>query len=361
VKKFYFLFALTAAFALFVLAGCGGDDSAKTTPTTVASASAAASNTQAASPAAAAKTRPAVQKDVTLGYTPLLINAPFYVGIDKGYFADEGINLKLVRIGPGADVLTQTAAGNFDIGSAGVGAAGFNLAAAAIKDKKTVPFEIVTPLHTERPPAVTPLVVSKARKDSGEITKISDLKGKKVAVNNRGSATEYWLNLALVSGGLTFNDVTVQAMAFTDMPAALANKSIDGAMLGEPLTTQAKDQNLIAILSDTFPKNEAPTAVYWNRDWATKNPDLAAGFLRAFFKAAAEMDDGGWDNAADLAIIEKATSVSADVIKRASRPHFDHQGKFDVAGWRALEAFFRAQGELTYTGDIDLNAFMRLK
>jgi len=362
-KKVSLLLALASVFALLALASCGDDDSAKTTP--AASATAAASNTQAASPGAASptavKTRPAVQKDVSIGYSPLLINAPFYVGIEKGYFADEGINLKLQRIGQGADVLTQTAAGNFDLGSAGIGAAGFNLAGAALKEKKEVPFEVVSPLHTERPPAATPLVVSKARKDAGEITKVADLKGKKVAVNNRGSATEYWLYLALATGGLTMKDITLQTMSFNDMPAALQNKGIDGAMLGEPLTTQAKDQGLVSVLTDTFTNGEAATAVYWNRDWARKNPQLADGFLNAFYKAANEMEKGGWDDPADLAIIEKYTTVPADVIKRASRPRFDSLGKFDVKAWRGLEAYFRSQGLLTYEGDIDLNAFMRIK
>lgn len=356
-KRSWFLLALVGAFALSVLAACGGD-TAKGASTVASPATAA--GTQAAGSPAATKTRPAVLKDVSVGYTPLLINAPFYIGIEKGYFADEGINLQLQRIGQGADVLTQTAAGNFDIGSAGIGAAGFNLAATALKEKKEVPFEVVTPLHTERPPAATPLVVSKSRKDSGELTKVSDLRGKKVAVNNRGSAIEYWLYLALQTGGLTMKDITLVTMSFNDMPAALVNKSIDAALLGEPLTTQAKDRGQVAVLSDTFTNGQAATAVYWNRGWARKNPELAQGFLTAFYKAANEMEKGGWDDPTDLAIIQKYTNVPADVIKRASRPHFDSLGKFDVNAWRGLEAYFRSQGELTYDGDIDLASFMRL-
>ncbi|MFA7249476.1 MAG: ABC transporter substrate-binding protein [Dehalococcoidia bacterium] len=339
--------------ALVSLVACsGGAASVKATP------AAAPSTTTAAT--ATAKVRPD-PKAVSVGYTPLLINAPFYYGIEKGYFLDEGIDLKLQRIAPGTDVLTQTAAGNFNIGSAGIGAAGFNLAAAAIKEKRVVPFEVVAPLHVERAPAATPLVVSKARFESGEITKVSDLKGKRTAINNKGSATEYWLNIALKSGGLSVKDVTVVTMGFQDMAAALQNKSIDGAMLGEPMTTQAKDLGLVRVLTDTFANNEAATAVYWNRDWAAKNPQLADGFLRAFLKSAGEMEKSGWDDAGTIAIIEKYAQVPADVIKRASRPHYDAQGKLDPNGWRALESYFRSQSELTYEGNIDLNAFMRMK
>lgn len=349
-RKFGLIFI--ALVAVLSLVACSSDNT-KTTPT-AASSSAAVSTQATPTPG-----RPAVIKDVTVGYSPLLTNAPFYLGIDKGYFLDEGINLKLQTIGTGADVLTQTAAGNFNIGSAGIGAAGFNMAAAAIKAKQTVPFEVVAALHVEYPPSNTPLVVSKARMDSGEITKVSDLKGKKCAVNNLGSATEYWLNMALKSGGLTTKDVTVVAMSFQTMGAALQSKSIDCAMLGEPLVTQAEDAGQVRVLADTFAKGEAATAVYWNRDWAKNNPQLAAGFVRAFLKSAAEMENGGWKDPATIAIIEKYTQVPADVIKRAAIPHYPADGKLDPQGWKDLEAYFRSAGELTYDGNIDLTAFFR--
>ncbi len=200
-------------------------------------------------------------KDVTVGYIPILIDAPFFVGIDKGYFEAEGINIKLERLAGGADMLVQTAAGNFDIGSGGIGAAVFNAASAAIEAKQPVPFEIVAPLHSEKSPVTTPLVVSKARYDSGEITRVSDLKGKKVSINAKGASTEYWLYRALKSGGLKYSDINLQTVGFGDVAAALENKSIDGAMLGEPLATLGEDKGLVKVLAEDFVDGDQPTGV----------------------------------------------------------------------------------------------------
>ena len=344
-----------AALALLALAAataCGGDDDGGTKD----KASPAVS-----SPAAGASTAPKELKDVTVGYIPILIDAPFFVGIEKGYFKAEGINVKLERLAGGADMLVQTAAGNFDIGSGGIGAAVFNAAGAAIKEKKDVPFEIVAPLHYEKPPVTTPIVVSKARFDSGEITKISDLKGKKVSINARGASTEYWLDRALASGGLAYKDVTLMTVGFGDVAAALQNKSIDGAMLGEPFATLGKDQGLVHVLSDSFVNGDMPTGVYWNRAWAKKNPELAAGFLRAYLKAVADLENGGWQDPAILTILEKYTQVPADVIKRSNRPYNVPSGKLNLDSFRKQEAFFRGQGLLTYDGELDFNLFMRTK
>ncbi|HSE43719.1 MAG TPA: ABC transporter substrate-binding protein [Gemmatimonadales bacterium] len=339
---------LIAATAL--LAACTGDDDAPDTAATVPPSGPSATATAS---------RPAELTDVTLGYSPILIYSPIYVAIDKGYFADEGINLKLERISGGSDILTQTAAGNFQIGASGLSAATFNAASAALKEHRDVPFEVVSPIHFERAPNNTPLVVSQARFASGEITSIADLKGKKVAINAKGTGTEYALERALQAGGLSVKDVSVQALSFNDMGAALANKAIDGAMLAEPQATLAKDGGFVTVLNDTYQTGDASsTALYWNREWARKNPDLAAGFLRAYLKAAKEME-AGWSDPATVDILTKYTKVPADVIARASRPHFDTSGRINTKFVTELEGFFRSQDELIYDGDLDLNAFIR--
>jgi NitT/TauT family transport system substrate-binding protein len=342
------LFGALALAALGTAIACGGDDDDE-----VSDATSPASRT-------GPTTAPREIQDVTVGYIPILIDAPFFVGIEKGYFKEEGINLKLERLAGGADMLVQTAAGNFDIGSGGIGAAVFNAAGAAIGQKRDVPFEIVAPLHSEKAPVTTPLVVSKDRFESGELTKVTDLKGKKVSINARGASTEYWLERALVKGGLNFKDITLMTVPFQDVAAALKNKSIDAAMLGEPFTTQGEDNNLVQVLSEDFVNGDQPTGVYWNRNWAKEHPELAAGFLRAYLKSVTELENGGWQDPAILAILEKYTQVPADVIKRSSRPFNDPAGKLNIQSFRNQEAFFRAQGLLTYEGELDFAKFMRV-
>jgi len=80
--------------------GSDGNDPTATTAATVSQPAATATSS-----------RPAELKDVTLGYSPILIYAPVYVALEKGYFADEGINLKLERISElGPDETTNTPA-----------------------------------------------------------------------------------------------------------------------------------------------------------------------------------------------------------------------------------------------------------
>ncbi|MCZ7567490.1 MAG: ABC transporter substrate-binding protein [Ardenticatenaceae bacterium] len=320
-----------------VLSACGGT---------------AAPSTATAAPTASAQAPAAALETVRVGYVPVTIYAPFYIAIEKGYFANEGIQVELQPVEGGSDNVVQVAAGNFDVAGGGIGAGMLNAVARGIE------FEIVAPLHTERPPLTSPFVVSKKRFDSGELTTMSDLKGKKVSTNSRGAATEYWLWKALQQGGLDFKDVEVLGVGFREVAPALENGSLDGAILGEPLATLAEDQGLIARLTQDFLSDFTPTVVYYNKPWGQEHPDLARRFVKAYLRGARDLLGDKWYDPQNLAIIEKYTKVPADVVKRANRSYHDPNGVVPLNDLMALQDFFRAQGELNYDKDIDLARFV---
>ncbi len=289
---------------------------------------------------------------VTVGHLPITIYAPLFVADQRGYFAEEGIDVELVPVQGGTENVVQVASGNFDVAGGGIGAGMFNAVA------RDIDFEIVAPLHTERPPLTTPLVVSKTRFDEGELTDIADLAGKVVSTNAKGAATEYWLWRALQQGNLGFEDVDVTGVGFRDVAPALENGSLDAGMLAEPLVTFAEDQGLIARLSDDFLDSYTATVLYYNKEWAEANPDLAAGFVKAFIRGARDLNGDQWYDDEILAIIENATNVPADVVARASRSYHDPNGVVPVEDLMGLQDFFRDQGQLSYDENIDLSQFI---
>lgn len=312
----------------------------------------------AATPEAAAEPTAAVEEAagdlavVRVGYIPVTIYAPLYVADAKGYFAEEGIDVELLPVQGGSDNVVQVAAGNFDVAGGGISAGMWNAADRGIE------FEIVAPLHAERPPLTTPLVVSKARFDSGEITSVADLAGKKVAVNAAGAATEYWLQKALEQGGLTLDDIELLSVGFREVAAALESGTLDAGMLGEPLTTLAEDQGLIHRLTDDFLSDFTVTVLYYNKEWAAANPELADGFVKAFLRGARDLVGDQWNNEENLAIIEQYTGVPADVVARASRSYHDPNGEVPAEDLMILQEFFMDRGALNYSELIDVDQYI---
>lgn len=308
-------------------------------------------------PAADTATTPeaAAESDLPLvrvGHVPVTIYAPLLIAAGKGYFEEEGMRVELLPVEGGTENVVQVAAGNFDVAGGGIGAGMLNAVA------RDIDFEIVAPLHTERPPLTSPLIVSKSRYDSGELTSIADLAGKKVSTNSKGSATEYWLWRALQQGGLDFPDVEVLGVGFREVGPALENGSLDGGILGEPLATLAEDQGLITRLSEDFIEDFTPTFIYYNTEWAAANPDLAQGFVKAFIRGARDLNGDAWYDDENLAIIEEYTGVPADVVRRANRSYHDPNGNVPVDDMMELQRFFRDQGQLSYEEDIDLAQFV---
>jgi len=285
-------------------------------------------------------------------HVPVLIFAPLYVAIEKGYFAREGLEVELIGTPGGVSSFAVLASGRAEVVVGGLGAALFNAAARGLD------FKVVGPVHMEKPPVSTPLVASKAAYDGGTIRKVADLRGKKVSVNVLGSATEFWLQAALFKGGLTMDDVEVVAVNFPEVPAALASGAIAAGLLGEPLATLAQDRGQIVRLSDDFINGVQVTALYYSGEFMRRSPQQAVGFMTAWLRASRYLYGDGYRRPDVARIVEKYTGVPAAVVRRASPPFHEPDGKMNFNDFKRLQDFFRKRGSLTYEKPLAPEAYI---
>lgn len=286
---------------------------------------------------------------IRLGYIPVVIFAPLYVGLERGYFADEGLEIDLTTIQSTNDAVVQLASGNFEIIFAGGNAGVFNAIHQGLS------FKVIAPLHSESPPVATPLVISAKRTD--EIRSVADLEGKTVAVNGIGAAIEYWVAQALAQGGLTIDDVRLTAMRFPDMPAALENGSIDAAVITEPLVTINEEQGILAVLTEDFIDGFTATYVLSNETWLAENPAAARGFMRAYLRACRDLQ-GDYMTEDIARYIEKYTQVPTPVIMRSPLARFDPNGRVPLEDLATLQEFFMQRGVLEYDELLDIRTFV---
>lgn len=303
----------------------------------------------AGAPASPPAADPAQPVTIRMGYVPVIIFAPVYVAIERGYFADEGLNVELTPFQSTNDAVVQLGAGNFEVAIAGGNAGVFNALEQGLK------LTVVAPMHRESPPLATPLIISANRTD--EIQSAADLRGKRLGVNGNGTAIEYWLAQALAQGGVGIDEVTIEAVPFPAMGAALENGTLDGAVMSEPLVTINRDQGLIAVLSDDFLDGFTATYVFMNQDWLAANEDVARRFLRAYLRACRDLQ-GDYMTPEIAAIIEKYTEVPAAVIERSALSYYYDDGTIPVADLETLQQFFLERGSLEYTEPLDLDTFV---
>ena len=283
---------------------------------------------------------------VAVGYMPLSIYAPIYVAYAKGYYAEQGLDVELRSFTNGTDMTVLTSTNDLQIGLTGVGPAFWN----AID--QGLPLKVIAPGHAEGSPVASPLMISKKACEAGTITSVADLKGKRVSVNAPGG-TEFWLDAALRTAGLTIEDVDLQFLTFPDAVTALDAGALDAAIVGEPVATQAEQQGLAVRLLPDFPvQNIQPTMVFANQGWLDESPEAAGGFVAAYLQASRDLMENPNDPL-NLAIINAYTNVPAELVAQSVKPIYAEDGHIDLDSLNQLQTFFGDRGLLDYDDPID--------
>jgi NitT/TauT family transport system substrate-binding protein len=211
-----------------------------------------------------------------VGTIPIVDSAPLFVGIEKGYFKEFGLEIDTTPAPGGAALLPALAAGQFQVAFS-------NTTSTLLAIGEGLPFRFVTAGCSTgaQGPDLAGLMV---RTDS-PIRSGTDLEGKRVAVNNRNNIM--WIRTASwIDKNQGHSDrTTFVEIPFPQMVDALAGGQVDAAMVNEPFLSvglQAHKDKVKVLswpMSDTAPSGVVSQYVA-NNDWLTKNPELAERFAR---------------------------------------------------------------------------------
>src|SRR5258706_10227725 len=165
------------------------------------------------------------------------------------------------------------------------------------------------------------------------------------------AALEWMLDQVLRRDELTLKDVQVKTMPFPDMVPALESGAVEAAILTEPFPTLAEERGvaLRPLPRPAGAKATPITAIFWNKDWAAKNPDLAHKVMVAYLKAARDLAlDNGWKQERNIDLMVKYTGAKADVIRRARAHVLDPNLDMDMTVAESMQRLSQEYGYLKY-------------
>jgi aliphatic sulfonates family ABC transporter substrate-binding protein len=206
-----------------------------------------------------------------LGYQFHLWGAPAVVGLKKEFFAAEGVKVDSKRFASGTDARNAMIAGSVDVATVGM-----------------TPFVLGTSLGNMVGVAAvcyagrTGAVMAKA--NSG-ITKVADLKGKKIASQVGSTLDNVFKKKIATEAGLAPSDYAIVNVQFSDQVAALAAGSVDAFLGLEPFCAISEHRKLAVQLTDYYKYDTIPNMLAVTTDFATKHPDTLVAFLRGWLKA----------------------------------------------------------------------------
>lgn len=298
--------ALLLSLCLLVLAaGCGGNDSNKDTPKE--------------------KTK------VSLGMLRLTSSAPLFIAMDKGFFAEEGIEIEPQWFDAAHPIAVSTASSKVDVGATGITASLYNMAANGQK------LCIVADKGREQKGySSSALLVTTDNYNAG-VKSLKDLKGKRIGITQKGSTFHYMLGRMLETQGMSLNDVEIVPLSkLSAVMAALESKQIDGCILNEPNITKVQKAGygkLVVQVGDVIPYQTS--AIFYSPDFM-KNKDAAVRFMRAYNKACNYYYEAAVEKK-DAKKLEEVVNIVAKYVKapaediKAGLPYIDKDGKLLVS------------------------------
>jgi NitT/TauT family transport system substrate-binding protein len=214
---------------------------------------------------------PAEEEQVTamMSFIPVTDWNPFYVAIDKGYYADEGLDVTMQYSTEGSmGPIKQVASGKTQFGIA----SGASLITARSQDVPVV--AIYQVVH------VNPYGVI-AKKGSG-IIKPSDLVGKSVAISGAGSPTDIMTKAILYKSGVDYNNVTFVPVGAAQISSLLEDKTdAIGGHLFFDFLLKSMGVETDAIWAKDCDANLVDEALITNEELLKNNPELVRKFVKA--------------------------------------------------------------------------------
>ena len=195
--------------------------------------------------------RPAAAADVTIrqGYQTNIWGMPTYYLMKSGYLEKRGIKTEDFAVPSGNLTMQQMVARQVDMGTY----AGPSFIIGHDKGG-------LSPSRRSRPWArPAPMVV---RKDLG-ITKIADLKGKKIANQTGSSIGNIFVDQVGPANGLKKGDFQEVRMDVNNMIAALSAKTVDAMINVEPYNAIAEAEGIGTIIMDL--RNTTRCRCSWRR------------------------------------------------------------------------------------------------
>ena len=269
---------------------------------------------------------------------------PTLIGIEKGFYAEEGIKPDIVYVQSSAALVQQVTAGSLDVSiSTGLAdplrAVGMGAPIAIVRiEVQAPPYDLVA---------------------KPSIASLADLKGKVISLGGPKDITRIYVERMLAPNGVRPGEFDmVFAGATAARASALLAGAVDAAILLPAFNFQAIDKGFKSLgLTVDYVKDLPFSGTAVNVVWANAHKDTLEKMLRAQNKGVAWFEDE--KNRAEAVQILKAASRldQADIEKaydffRSSRL-FEPSGKVSKAKLSALAKAMESLGDLPGALDID--------
>ena len=280
-----------AAISVFALSACGGSPSTSTPDDSAA---------------------PAAPTKITVGVIPIVDTAPIWLGVEKGFFKDEGLDVTVQPTTGGAASVPGVVAGSYDFAFG-------NYVSGMVANDKGLGLKYVTNGNsTAGDPDFGAVIVAA----DSPIKTPADLAGKTISVNNLQNIGDTTIRQVVEDDGGDSSKIKFVEVAFPDAEAAVTNKQVDAAWILAPFLDSAVSHGarVITYNFSAFDPALDIAGYFTTAKTVADKPELVKSFQTAMNKSL-EYADAHPDEVKQ--IVTTYTKMTADQLDKMVLPKFN--------------------------------------
>jgi len=214
-------------------------------------------------------------EQIDVGIIPIVAIAPLALGVEKGFFDEEGLNVELHVAQGGAALVPAVSSGQYKFAFS-------NNLSVMLARAQGLPVRIVSAANSAGT-APDPIEEALAVPADSPIKSVEDLAGKTVAVNTLNNIVHLANLRTLEEAGVDPSSVKFIEVGFPDMPLALEEGRVDAADVAEPFLTQVKQAGgtVIAEPFRVLQPNLYISSWFTTDQFIEQNPGCVEGFVTA--------------------------------------------------------------------------------
>lgn len=270
---------------------------------------------------------------IRIAYLPVIHALPLYVAVERGYFKDAGLEVKLTSFQAPNQIIDALLSGNVDIGGPSSTATGIT---AISQTKKPNSLKIFS-FGGANKQIINDLLI--ANRES-PIANISELRGKRIGIlpgiQWRTIATEI-----LNKNGISASEVQIIDVAPTLQVQALAAKQVEALLTVEPTRAIAFARGIGVDIEKTPVVNNIADPFYGGcgvvtTSFANKYPKQTKEIINIIKKAADFIEA---DPEVAKSYLSKYTSLTSDLAQNVDLPLFKSVDQLEPNDIKAIQDF----------------------
>ncbi|QVQ54503.1 ABC transporter substrate-binding protein [Spiractinospora alimapuensis] len=264
---------------------------------------------------------------VDVATIPVAEAAPLYMGIEMGYFADEGLDVRPEVSSGGAALLPAVLKSDMHIGWA-------NPVTLLLASQQGIDLSVVAsgalsgdpdaPLPPPEEPTFDLLSVA----PDSDITEAADLDGAVIGVASLNSIVDLTLKASIDAHGGDSDTVEIVELSSAEQAVALAQGRIDAAKTAEPFATAMVEEGNIPVLrpyTDTVPGLQ--NAMFFTSGaFQEDNPEVVDAFRRAMNRS---LETAQEDPDEARAMIPTYTDITPEQAESINLPYWSPDINWD--------------------------------